>query len=33
VPTEAARARAIDLARKTESVDRVVDRLTIGPKK
>jgi hyperosmotically inducible protein len=33
VPTEAARARAVELARKSEGVDRVVDRLTIGPKK
>ncbi len=33
VPNEAARQRAIELARKTDGVDRVVDRLTIGPKK
>ena len=33
VPSDAARARAIELARKAEGVDRVVDRLTIGPKK
>jgi osmotically-inducible protein OsmY len=33
VPNEAARARAIELAGKTDGVDRVVDRMTIGPKK
>jgi len=33
VPTEAARAEAIALAQKTAGVNRVVDRLTIGPKK
>jgi hyperosmotically inducible protein len=33
VPSDAARARAVELARKTDGVDRVVDRLTIGPKK
>jgi len=33
VPNQAARARAIELAGKTDGVDRVVDRLTIGPKK
>jgi hyperosmotically inducible protein len=33
VPTEAARAEAIALAQKTTGVNRVVDRLTIGPKK
>ncbi len=33
VPTEAARARALELARTTEGVHRVVDRLTIGPKR
>jgi hyperosmotically inducible protein len=33
VPTEAARARALELAGRAEGVDRVVDRLTIGPKK
>ena len=33
VPSDAARARAIELTRKADGVDRVVDRLTIGPKK
>jgi osmotically-inducible protein OsmY len=33
VPTAAGRARAIELAQKTEGVSRVVDRLVIGPKK
>jgi hyperosmotically inducible protein len=33
VPSEAARARAIALAKETEGVKRVVDRLTIAPKK
>jgi osmotically-inducible protein OsmY len=33
VPTEAARARAIEIAKRTEGVKNVVDRLTIGPKK
>jgi osmotically-inducible protein OsmY len=33
VPSEASRARALDLARKVEGVSRVVDHLTIGPKK
>jgi len=33
VPTEAAHARALEIAQKTDGVDRVVDRLTIGPKK
>jgi hyperosmotically inducible protein len=33
VQSEAARARAIELARKTDGVDRVVDHLTVGPKK
>jgi osmotically-inducible protein OsmY len=33
VPTEAARAEAIAMAQKTAGVNRVVDRLTIGPKK
>lgn len=33
VPTEAAHARAMELAQKTDGVDRVVDQLTIGPKK
>ena len=33
VPSEAARRRAIELAQKTDGVDRIVDRLTIGPKK
>jgi osmotically-inducible protein OsmY len=33
VPNEAAHARALELAQKTDGVDRVVDRLAIGPKK
>jgi len=33
VPSEAARARAIDLAKHTEGVHEVVDHLTIGPKR
>jgi osmotically-inducible protein OsmY len=33
VPSEAARARAIDIAKRTEGVKDVVDRLTIGAKK
>jgi osmotically-inducible protein OsmY len=33
VPTEAARARAVELAERTEGVHRVVDHLTIGPKR
>jgi osmotically-inducible protein OsmY len=33
VPNEAAHARALEIAQKTDGVDRVVDRLTIGPKK
>jgi len=33
VPSEAARARAVELAQKTGGVERVVDRLTIGPAK
>jgi hyperosmotically inducible protein len=33
VPSEAARARAIALAKETEGVKRVVDRLTVAPKK
>jgi len=33
VPTEAGHARALELTQKTDGVDRVVDRLTIGPKK
>jgi len=33
VPTAAARARAMEIARKTDGAKSVVDRLTIGPKK
>ena len=33
VPSEAARARAIDIAKRTEGVRNVVDRLTVGPKR
>lgn len=33
VPTVAARARAMEIARKTDGAKSVVDRLTIGPKK
>ena len=33
VPTSAGRARAIELAKMTDGVDRVVDMLTIAPKK
>src|SRR5206468_12758318 len=33
VQSEAARARAIDIAKKTEGVHNVVDHLTVGPKK
>ncbi len=33
VPNEAARAHAVEIARKTGGVERVVDRLTIGPAK
>ena len=33
VPSEAARAQAIDIAKKTEGVHNVVDHLTVGPKK
>ena len=32
VPSEAARARALELAKNTDGAERVVDRLTIGPK-
>jgi osmotically-inducible protein OsmY len=33
VPTAAAKARAMEIARKTDGVDHVIDELTIGPKK
>ena len=33
VPTAAARARALEIARKTDGATRVIDQLTIGPKK
>ena len=33
VPSEAARASAIDIAKQTEGVKQVVDHLTVGPKK
>jgi osmotically-inducible protein OsmY len=33
VPTAAARSRAVEIAHKTEGVGRVIDLLTIGPKK
>ena len=33
VPSEAARARAIDLAKRTEGVKQVVDHLSVGPTK
>jgi osmotically-inducible protein OsmY len=33
VPTAAARARAMEIARKTDGAKSVIDRLTIGPKK
>jgi len=33
VPTAAARARAMEIARKTDGAKSVVDRLTIGPKR
>jgi hyperosmotically inducible protein len=32
VPTEAARARAIEQAKEVEGVHQVVDRLTVGPR-
>ena len=33
VPTAAARDRAVQIARSTDGVQRVIDQLTIGPKK
>jgi len=33
VPTAAARARAMEIARQTDGVQRAIDQLTIGPKK
>ncbi len=33
VPTEAARSRALDIAKRTEGVKKVVDQLTVGAKK
>jgi osmotically-inducible protein OsmY len=33
VPSAAAKARAIEQAKEVEGVHRVVDQLTIGPKK
>ena len=33
VLSAAGRARAVDIAKKTDGVNRVVDMLTIGPKK
>ena len=33
VPSEAGRARAIDIAKRTEGVREVVDHLTIAPKR